>query len=108
MEVRQFTKRPLTVDAFQFDAAHAEILTAGESCQFEIGGAKLKRIEGLSSTRYAVWNPGRASSSEPWQDVKHGDYVIIAPTGCRYPVQADQFERNYAEAVQGSPVREVA
>lgn len=101
MEVRQFTKRPLTVGAFQFDADMAAVLTSGQPdpCEFMIGEAKLRRAGGLYATRYAVWNPGRIASGHPWQDVKHGDYVIIAPTGCRYPVLADQFERNCAEAV---------
>lgn len=94
MELRQYDKRPLTVSAFRFDAAFLGGPSLTGSRDVEAHGVRFRLTQGL----WHVKNPGRPAG-EQWQRIHHGDYVIIAPTGCRYPVQADQFERNYAEVV---------
>lgn len=46
-----------------------------------------------------IYNPG----TQWWLRVNPGDYIILAPTGCRYPVKPDQFERNYEAIADGVP-----
>lgn len=86
-DIQSYRKKPLVVRAIQYDgkaATVARLRDEGVLIQSFPGGASGYPMD-------HVWNPGAPA----WVPVHNGDYIILAPTGCRYPVKPEQFERNY-------------
>lgn len=83
--IQSYRKKPLVVRAIQWDEKSKTIVRLWNE------GVQLRWSPGDYVTE--LFNPG----SDRWLQVDLGDYIILAPTGCRYPVKADQFERNYEE-----------
>lgn len=42
------------------------------------------------------------------RDVRPGDYIVERPTGCIYPMSAEEFERNYSALPTPSPAEAAA
>ncbi|WP_448955696.1 hypothetical protein [Labrys neptuniae] len=94
-EFRRFRKRPLEVTAIKFNGYPK---TAEERLALLDRGVVLKQHfdaydpppkRGVT----LLYNPG----TDGWNIVVPGEWIVIAPTGCRYTVREDQFDRNYEE-----------
>lgn len=91
-EIKDYRKRPLVVGALHYTG------TEEDREALRKAGVEVSVDDSLWGPVTSILNPG----SGELRPLKVGDYVILAPTGCRYPVQADQFERNY-EPVEAAP-----
>lgn len=80
-DIKSYRKKPLVISAVQHTSIEDTTLAL---MRLGVWWTQKKGQLGIQ-------NPGTMK----WLKVELGDYIVIAPTGCRYPVKADQFERNY-------------
>lgn len=92
--VEKWRKKPLEVGAVFFGTDPTDFY--GEELKVPDEDVHIIWMRTPLLQGYHVYNPG----TKHWLPLSEGCYIIVAPTGCRYPVSGEQFKRNYEQPAE--------